>query len=70
MRIATLILAAIFALCGLTALIAAITGSRRFFATAGSRAFTGRRHLRAARILYGTAGTLMLAAATYLALTL
>lgn len=70
MKVATIILAAIFAIGGVTAVTAAITGSRTFFSTAGSRAFTGRGHRRAARLLYGIAGALMIAAAAYLVATL
>lgn len=66
MTVATYILAAIFGLCGVTALAAGVTGARWFFSASGSRAFTGRRHRLAARVLYAVAGALMILAALYL----
>lgn len=61
MAVATMILAAIFGVGGLTAFIAGVTGARWFFSSAGSRAFTGRRHRLTARILYSLAGLTMMA---------
>lgn len=60
MILATRILALIFTTGGLTSLIAGLTGASWFFSAASSRTFTGRR-LKAARILYSVAGTLMIA---------
>lgn len=66
MRAATLILAAIFAVGGATALLAGLTGGRWFFSAAGSRAFTGRGHRIAARVVYAVAGALLILAAAHL----
>lgn len=66
MAAATIILASIFAAGGLTAFIAGVTGARWFFSSAGSRAFTGRRHRQTARILYALAGLAMMALSTLL----
>lgn len=66
MTAATYLLAAIFGLCGATALVAGITGARWFFSAAGASAFTGRRHRAAARALYAVSGALMVAASVYL----
>ncbi|MBD5345777.1 MAG: hypothetical protein HDR92_01435 [Bacteroides sp.] len=62
MTAALWILASVFILGGITAFIAGITGARWFFSAAGSRAFTGRRHNAAARVIYTIAGLLMIAA--------
>lgn len=66
MRAATLILAAVFAIGGATALLAGVTGSRWFFSAAGSRAFTGCGHRIAARVVYSVAGALLILAAIHL----
>lgn len=62
MTAALWILASVFIIGGLTAFVAGATGASWFFSAAGSRAFTGRRHQAAARVLYSIAGLLMIAA--------
>jgi hypothetical protein len=62
MEAATLILALTFIGAGATALIAAVTDARWFFSARGAHAFTGRRRHAASRLIYGVAGTLMIAA--------
>ena len=66
MRAATLILAAVFAIGGATALLAGLTGGRWFFSAAGSRAFTGRSPRIAARVVFSVAGALLILAAIHL----
>ena len=68
MKAATLLLAAIFASGGLTAIYAAVTGAPWFFATRSARSLTGRMSQRAARIVYGLLGAGILAMAITLAI--
>ena len=63
------IMAVIFGLCGIVAVAAALLDSEWFFRSANVRMLTPGLSRRWRRIIYGSAGALMLLASTHLFLT-